>query len=478
MAEVVLINANTTKPAVAPLGLEYIAEACQDQDIEVEVIDLCFAEDLAGIVSERLSVADPKLVGVSLRNTDDSYMLSAHSFIPGLAKLIRSIRDTVATPIVLGGAGFSVAPTAIMKRVGADYGVVGDGEQALPLLVDALQSRIEFCDVPGLLWHTDDEIRSNRPAWPDISGKPGLRRDSVDTHRYFQRGGQLGLETKRGCNRRCIYCADPLSKGHRLRLREPAAVADEITNLLDQDCNVYHLCDSEFNVPEAHARAVCEELIRRRLNRRIRWYAYLSPHPFSEELADLMQQAGCAGIDFGADSGNDEMLHRLGRAFSHEDIGEAVRICRDRNIPVMLDLLIGAPGETQQTASETISVAKSASPSCVGISLGVRIYAGTKLVQMLADDGPLDDNPAIWGPTTANEQLLDPVFYLSPELGSPQQATSLISEMIGGDQRFFFGGTGDDSDYSYDDNQVLVEAITSGARGAYWDILRRLRLGS
>ncbi len=50
--------------------------------------------------------------------------------------------------------------------------------------------------------------------------------------------------------------------------------------------------------------------------------------------------------------------------------------------------------------------------------------------------------------------------------------------MIGGDQRFFFGGTGDDSDYSYDDNQVLVEAITSGARGAYWDILRRLRLGS
>lgn len=478
MAEVVLINANTTKPAVAPLGLEYIAEACQDRGIEVNVIDLCFADNPTKSVTERLSAAAPQLIGISLRNADDSYMLSSHSFIPQLARLIETIRGVVATPIVLGGAGFSVAPAAIMKRVEADHGVVGDGEQVLPRLLDALQGQIEFCDVPGLLWRAGDEIHSNKPAWPSINGKPGLRRDSVDIQVYFRRGGQVGLETKRGCDRRCIYCADPLSKGRRLRVREPAAVADEITNLLDQDCNVYHLCDSEFNVPEAHARAVCEELIRRRLNENIQWYAYLAPHPFSEELADLMQRAGCAGIDFGADSGNDRMLHRLGREFSCKDIYEAVRICRDRDIPVMLDLLIGAPGETQQTASETIAAAKSANPSCVGISLGVRVYTGTRLAKILAASGPLSDNAAIWGRTTADEQLLEPVFYLAPDLGSPQEAAGLVSKMIGGDERFFFGGTGDDSDYSYDDNQVLVEAIAAGARGAYWDILRRLRPGS
>ncbi len=475
MAEIALINPNVTKPAISPLGLEYLTEACRQQNVEVEVVDLCFEDDPLAALQQRLAGVAPKLVGISLRNTDNCYLLSAHSFIPHLTEVVSAIRRATPAPIVVGGAGFSVAPTAVMKATGADYGVQGDGEQALPQLLQALYGKAELADIPGLLWRADGRIHNSAPTWPPIANQPGLRRDTVDNPLYFQRGGQLGLETKRGCDRRCIYCADPFSKGRKLRTRSPAAVADEIENLLDHGCDVYHICDSEFNVPQEHACAVCQEFISRGLGEKIRWYAYLAPAPFSRQLAELMRQAGCRGIDFGADSGNDEMLARLGRDFATEQILQAVRWCRECDMAVMLDLLIGGPGESQHSATESVAMAKAAQPSCVGISLGVRIYPGTRLAAHVAAQGPMARNPALWGKTSDNEQLLAPVFYLSPQLGTPQQAASFLQETIDGDQRFFFGGSGDESDYDYDDNQALVAAIAAGACGAYWDILCRLR---
>jgi hypothetical protein len=252
-------------------------------------------------------------------------------------------------------------------------------------------------------------------------------------------------------------------------------VADEVENLLARSCDVYHICDSEFNIPAEHARAVCEELSVRGLGDRIRWYGYLAPRPFSADLAEAMRRAGCRGIDFGADSGSEEMLRRLGRDFTPEDTGNAVRACRAQGMAVMLDLLIGGPGETRESATRSIDMARACDPSCVGISLGVRIYPGTGMAALIARQGAMDQNPALWGHTAGNQSLLEPVFYLSPDLGSPEEAAGFLADVIAGDPRFFFGGSGDEADYDYDDNQVLVDAIADGARGAYWDILRRLR---
>jgi len=474
MGEIALVNPNVTKPAIAPLGLEYLAETCRQQSVDVEVVDLCFEHDPIVALQQRLTGVEVELAGVSLRNTDNCYLLSAHSFVPHLIEVVSTIRQITPAPIVLGGAGFSVTPTAVMQATGADYGVQGDGEQALPQLLQAVRGETKPEDIPGLLWRAEGRIHSNAAAWPAIAKQPALHRDTVANPLYLQHGGQLGIETKRGCDRHCIYCVDPFSKGRKLRTRAPAAVADEIENLLEQGCDVYHLCDSEFNVPEQHARAVCQELINRRLGEKIRWYAYLAPAPFSQQLAELMHRAGCRGIDFGADSGNDQMLARLGRDFSTEQIFQAVRWCRECDIAVMLDLLIGGPGESQRSATESVAMAKAAEPSCVGISLGVRLYPGTKLAAQVAAQGPLASNPALWGETSNNEQLLAPIFYLSPQLGTPRQAAGFLQEAIDGDKRFFFGGSGRESDYDYDDNQVLVEAIATGERGAYWDILRRL----
>jgi radical SAM superfamily enzyme YgiQ (UPF0313 family) len=253
-------------------------------------------------------------------------------------------------------------------------------------------------------------------------------------------------------------------------------VADEFEILAARGIDHFHLCDSEFNVPAEHARAVCGEMIQRGLGERVRWYTYATPAGFGHELATEMRAAGCAGVNFGADSGDQRMLRALGRDFRAEDVEATARACREAGLVCMFDLLLGGPGETRETVRRSIEAMKRISPDRVGISQGVRIFPGTRLAAMVREAGPMEANPNLRGAVNANASLLRPVSYLSVELGD--DADQYTAGLVGGDERFFFptpdAGT---EAYNYNDNDRLVEAIREGFRGAYWDILRRLKEG-
>ncbi|OHB74901.1 MAG: hypothetical protein A2Z25_10800, partial [Planctomycetes bacterium RBG_16_55_9] len=347
-----LINTNTMAPAIGPIGLDYVAASVEQAGIGVEALDLALSDDPAKAIKEYFSVRNPELVGVSFRNADDCFWPSADWFVPGLKAILETIRNLTDAPIVLGGVGYSIFAGPIFEYTNVDFGICGDGETALVSLVRQLRGERRFEDVPGLLWRQNDTIRSNPPSWPD-SISLGTARNFIDNRTYFERGGQCGLETKRGCNRHCIYCADPLAKGNRLRLRKPAEVADEVESLLSQAIDVLHICDCEFNVSKDHAYAVCEELIRRSLGDRIRWYTYMLPSPFDADLAESMARAGCVGIDFTGDSACESMLRTYRQRHRREDLASAVKLCRRNGIAVMIDLLLGGPGETPQTVRQT-----------------------------------------------------------------------------------------------------------------------------
>jgi len=409
-------------PLIGPIGLDYVAASVEKAGIDVEVVDLGLADQPEKAVKDYFSTREPELVGLSFRNADDCFWPSADWFVPGLKDTIKTIRAMTNAPIVIGGVGFSIFAKSIVEYTGADFGILGDG------------------------------------------------------------GGQCGLETKRGCNRHCIYCADPLSKGTMLRLRNPSEVADEVESLLSQSIDVLHLCDSEFNVPRNHAYAICEELNRRSLGDKVRWYAYLSPTPFDADLAKVMAQAGCIGIDFTGDSGSESMLRTYRQQHTKEDLATAVKLCRLNKIAVMIDLLLGGPGETPQTAQETIDFIKKIGPDCAGAALGIRVYPGTAMEQIVAEELRDATNTSIRRKYSGPINLLKPTFYISEALG--ERPAELVRDLIGGDRRFFEPALETDSltdesddtaNYNYNENLLLTQAIQQGARGAYWDILRRLR---
>lgn len=471
-----LINANSMAPLVAPIGVDYVATAAKAAGIEVEVLDLALHDDAATALHAYFSRGQPRLVGITLRNVDDSFWPSARSFLGPLQNVVEDVRRCSDAPIVLGGVGLSIFPRRIAEHVGADYAIHGDGELSIIELWEALDGARDLSQVSGLVWQSDDGWRTNPPSWPKRLMVPTTR-DAIDNVTYFRRGGQGNVETKRGCARRCVYCADPLAKGPRARMRPPADVASEVEALSSQGIDVLHLCDGEFNVPRAHALAVCEELVRRNTANRVVWYAYLTVRPFDAELASAMRRAGCVGINFTGDAASEPMLRSYRLAHHRQHIEQAVRLCREHGIRCMVDLLLGGPGEDRSSVAETLEFFKLVTPDCVGAALGMRLYPGTPVIGQLSSSGPLESVPGVVRKYQGPVDLLLPTFYISPALG--EQPARLVRELIANDERFFAPeedrpSTSAGTDHNYNDHQGLVDAIAAGARGAYWDILRQL----
>ncbi len=462
---VALVNTNRIKPPIAPIGLEYVAEALHEAEHEVKILDLSWAEDWETDINRFFGENSFDLVGVSLRNTDDCAFTSRQSFIEEFAAMVQAIRKRSDALIVVGGVGFSVMPERVLEVCAADAGVWGDGEYVFAELANRMGRKQEWRDLPNMIRRHDGGWYRNPVSAQDLTALPAMSRSWVDNPRYFREGGQVGIETKRGCSHHCIYCADPMAKGSKIRLRPPKAVVDELERLLERGIDHIHTCDSEFNALASHAHEVCEEIIRRNLGDRLRWYAYCSPAPFSLELAELMRRAGCKGINFGADHGDAGMLKRLGRNFTPDDIANAAQACKTTGTAVMLDLLLGAPGETKKSLAQAIKVMKSIEPDRVGVAVGVRIYPGTIIASMVKHEELREG-------VVGGDGLLAPLFFVEPKVAP--FIFRLLDDIIGDDRRFFFfDPSRPDRNYNYNANERLVEAIQKGYRGAYWDILRR-----
>ena len=468
--KILLLNSNLMKPPVAPIALDYLASALAERGYAVDVLDLCFSADPFVDIKKYFLSNNPLLVAITLRNTDDTSFATRDFFLPLVKEMADAVHMYSPAPIVIGGSGFSVSPQAVLEFCGLDMGIWGEGETALPLLADRIVSGADYRDVPGMVYRMAEGFRRNAPDYLYLGKQPAPGRNAIDNRRYFAEGGMGGVETKRGCPKRCIYCADPLCRGNKVRMRSPHSVVDEFEALLALGIDHIHICDSEFNYPYDHARDVCREVIARGLGTRVRWYAYCSPTPFDEDLARLFVKAGCAGVNFGADSASDRMLQALGRDFTAEDVARTAMICRLRGLVFMYDLLLGGPGETRDSLRETIETMKRLEPSRVGANLGVRIYPRTSLARMVLAQGPVASNPNVHG--ERNESFLAPAFYLSSELGA--DVAAYLEDLIGGDERFLFmSGSAADRNYNYNDNSLLIKAIKDGYRGAFWDILRR-----
>ena len=471
---VLLVNPNRMKPPVTPIALDYLAHALSMRGIQPDVLDLCLCQDWKAAIDAYFADSVVDAIGITLRNIDDTTFASQEFFLPSFKEVTDYLRLHTSAPVIVGGSGFSIMPQDVLAYCDLDFGIVGDGEESLALLVRKLAAGEDHRSVEGLVRRDGSGFRSNAPAWHSLDNGEVPGRSTVDNRRYLAEGGMGSIETKRGCNRGCIYCVDAPSKGRTLRCRSPQSVASEIEALLSQGIDCLHLCDAEFNLPASHAEEICHEIVRRGLGEKIGWYAYASPVPFTGETVALYRKAGCRGINFGVDGADDGILRTLGRDFGVDDLRRTAAACHEQGLVFMYDLLLGGPGETKESLSRTIKAMKQMSPHRIGAAMGVRVFPGTRLAEMVRQSGPLESNHNLHGTAEGNDRFFKPVFYLSADLG--EDAAQYLEKLIDGDERFLFmkPPQAGDMNYNYNDNSCLVEAIRQGYQGAFWDILRRV----
>jgi radical SAM superfamily enzyme YgiQ (UPF0313 family) len=412
--KILLLSANRERSPypVFPIGLAYLAGPISAAGHELSALDLCFEKEPEQALVAVLDTFSPDLVVISLRNIDNVTWPNCRSYLEGVREVVAVCREH--TRVVVGGSGFSLMPREIMDLLHADFGVVGEGEELLPLLLGRIERGEDPAGLPGLLVGGGDGFLPSVPV--ERIGKPA--RNLFDVARYQREGGMANVQTKRGCPFSCIYCTYPLLEGRSMRLRPIGEIIAELRSLkADFGVSYVYFVDDIFNYPVEFAAELCRAMISEQIG--INWSAFINPAFMSPDLMDTMLAAGCDAVEYGTEAGSPVMLRNLGKAFTVEDVRSASLLCRERGVDFAHYILFGGPGETRETVLESFSLMDELQPTAVIAMTGIRIFPGTSLHRTALDEGVI----------TADTNLLEPVFYISPAVAD-ELADLVTSEAV------------------------------------------------
>ncbi len=412
-SRVLLISANRERQPypVVPNGLACVASALDQAGHEVRFLDLCFERDPIAAATRAATEMAPSIIGVSIRNIDNSDAIALRHYTPEGRAIFVALRASAPNAkIIAGGAAFGVAPEALFRDFGVDYAVAGDGERASVALVDALARGDSVGSIPGLVTSIDNTVHFTPPgedADLDSLPSPSLHR-WIDLRRYERHGATIPIQTKRGCVYKCVYCTYRNVEGWGYRTRDPERVADEIEELYRKaGVKNFDFVDSTFNSPPGHALEVCEAITRRKLPIHLDTTNF-TPATASPELLAAMRKAGFRTLGISAESASDPVLQRLEKGFTAAKVREVAERVEKAGIRTLWIFLVGGPGETPETLEETLEFAawRLGRGDAVYLTVGLRIYPGTTLHRIAIGEGVV----------APDATLLDPTFYFSPTL--------------------------------------------------------------
>ena len=396
---VLLIAANTEKINVLPmpLGLHYVAAATQDKRHEVLMLDLMTHADFLLTISETIRSFRPDVIGISIRNIDDQVMHGARFLLDDVKSVVGYCRSVSAAPIVLGGAGYSIFPQAVLTYLDADMGIQGEGESVFPQLLERLERRADLAGLPGL-YLKDQGLQGERTFIRGLSELP-----ASGIHRFlsaYDRNLWMPFQTRRGCPMNCSYCSTATIEGRAIRKRSPGAAMEELKNCVAAGFRQFYFVDNTFNLPQSYAKEICRRIIDQGF--RISWRCIFYPGYGDEELIRLMAEAGCSEVSLGFESGSTRILANMNKRFTPEEVRKTSLLLARHGIKQMGFLMLGGPGETRESALQSLAFADSLPLDTVKVSQGIRIYPYTTLAKIAADEGRI----------RPDDQLLAPTFYM------------------------------------------------------------------
>jgi len=305
-----------------PLGLAcLVADAAQEH--EVAVVDCMFVPDPSEALQQAVEDFRPEVIGLSVRNVDNQASRHSEVYFPEVREMIVFLRGLTRAPVVVGGSGFSIMPLAFMAYLGADFGLVGEGEGNFRTFLRNLSFR-SFTDCPGLVWWQGGRWAANPPKLTESLGNlppPALEYFKPVQYHEAQGSaklpGMIPVQSRRGCPMTCIYCTTPRLEGHEIRALPPELVAARLAAWHEKwGLTRFYFVDSIFNYPLDYARRLCQAI--ENLHLPLEWGCTINPAFPDAELFHLIRRAGGVRVQVGNESGSELVLQRLGKGFGRE----------------------------------------------------------------------------------------------------------------------------------------------------------------
>jgi radical SAM superfamily enzyme YgiQ (UPF0313 family) len=399
---VLLISANTesTDMIPLPLGLNCVAVAARNAGHDVHVLDLMNAADHGERIRQSVHRCRPGLIGISVRNVDNQRMSETKFLLEPVRGIVERCRAASDAVIVVGGAGFSIFPDAVLRYLKADMGICGEGEVAFTALLEAMEQGRDPAGLPGI-------CLPGRAAGERVLERAELESLPLPDPGFWSvPPGDRGevwvpYQTRRGCPMKCAYCSTPALEGTTIRRHPVEEVVEGIARHVAAGFHRFYFVDNTFNIPPEYSKELCESLSAERL--RIQWRCILYPGVADEELVQGMAKAGCVEASLGFESGSPAILENLRKGYTVDQVRIASALLKKHGIKRMGFLLLGGPGETLETVAESLAFADSLELEMLKITMGIRIYPGTELEKTAREEGRIAEG----------DDLLQPRFYLA-----------------------------------------------------------------
>jgi anaerobic magnesium-protoporphyrin IX monomethyl ester cyclase len=419
-----------------PIGLAYIAGALRNVGHKVSVID-AFGEAPRNydMLDCKLNISK-KIVDNSLHTNGLGFQdildrIPAHVDVIGIScmfsnnwlsdrNLIKIIKENFPSKIIFaGGESITAKPELWMSQSPIDYCILGEGEEIVVELTNALEANLPVGKVNGIAYREGQKIYKTPPKSRirELDEIPLPAWDLFPIENYIKYDLQftgsskmtLPIVATRGCPYSCTFCSNPVMWGKRYYMRDPRCVVDEIEGLI----KTYNVSEIDFYDLTAIIKkdwiiSFAKELMGRSLDVKWNLPSGTRSEAIDEEVAHYLRISGCRSINYAPESGSPRMLKLIKKKVSLDDMLISMRASSKNGLRVSINTILALPGEEHRDVWQTIIFAMKC--SWVGVyEIGLTMfhpYPGSELFEVLLKNGKINlDNDDFFYDTISSSPL-------------------------------------------------------------------------
>ena len=342
-----------------PTGLLYLAGRLLQDGHQVRIIDMAVDNSDIDDILSVITRDNIQLVGIT----------ATTPIFGNAAEIAGAIKKAHSIPIVVGGIHVTILRDAILRENSQfDYAVIGEGEVTLAELVRCLADNGDPAEVNGIVFRRTpgNDVYSTppRPLLSDLDELPFPARFLVKKEHYLWTPPKQGpspiasVITQRGCPFKCAFCSQHSMFTRKVRARSVDNVLDELEEIVNRQ-GIRHIMilDDTFVLSKERAMRICAGIKKRRLV--FTWENMSRADLVDREVLETMADAGLVRMSFGIESGDQEILDRIHKGTTLEQIRQAYAWAKEAGIETRGSAIIGHPGETAKSAWKTIRFLRS-----------------------------------------------------------------------------------------------------------------------
>jgi radical SAM superfamily enzyme YgiQ (UPF0313 family) len=353
-------------PAMAPLGLAFIAGTLCQQGWRVRILDNAVERLEPTRIAAQVRESGAFVAGIACTS------LSFHNTL----RVAGALRGATSARVVVGGPHATLMPETLMVPC-VDFVVSGEGEITMAELCAGLRDGTDASLIAGLHCRLEEgrwQRTAVRPRLANLDVLPHPRRDLMPVNRYLNQttevaaGRVLSASTSRGCPYDCAFCSVEGVWGRGYRSFSASWVLDDLEELASvyQADGVYFYEDN-FTLNQKRVAALCQGLRERRPN--LRWACEGRIGSLSPELLREMKAAGCQTVKFGIESGSPRILQLIAKDIVLPAVLDTRRLCRQAGLRFACFFMVGLPGETDEDRRQTLEFVRRLQPDLIIVNV-------------------------------------------------------------------------------------------------------------